>query len=655
MKKFLLFKIIFISSLVTTSTICITSCSRAEDVQVQYFLDGGSSSLQGKTSTAGQDEGVWKLFSESQEIESGITWKLTSATAEELPDSIRINDGVVSWTDQIETGTYQFYVVATYNDKEVKTNEINLMIHTYVLKNDLEETVLYYDKSGYEEPKCLKNWYLYDEIDQTPIPSFKCKYMLETFGYSSVFSIDKYGYLSWNKNIASKNFKFQVICLYENVEVCSEIYTLSVIDTSIFSYVLNDDNYSYTIFSHKSFNYGEFNVLNLPSKYLNLPINKIGDNFLSDCSSFNPTEFNIPNNLQAIGDNFLSGCSSFNPTEFTIPNNLQTIGNNFLSGCSSFNPTEFTIPNNLQTIGDSFLSGCSAFNSKFFIPQYVLTIGDSFLSGCSSFNPTEFTIPYNFQTISNNFLSGCSSFNPTEFTIPIYVQTIGNNFLSGCSSFNPTEFTIVNDTMQTIGDNFLSGCSSFNPTEFTIPIHLQTIGNNFLSDCSAFNSKFFIPRYVLTIGDNFLSGCSSFNPTEFIIPNNFLHTIGDNFLSGCSSFNPTEFTIPNNLHKIGDNFLSGCSSFSPTEFTIPETISYIGGGLFYNCYSINCLKVMCSTSSLQSSKLSFSVDDMTRDVYKNGLQVFVKTKSELDIFLSTFVNIYDVENKIFRHLNIWVI
>jgi hypothetical protein len=58
MKKFPLFKIIFISSLVTTSTICITSCSCAADVQVQYSLDGGSLSLQGKISTAGQDEGV---------------------------------------------------------------------------------------------------------------------------------------------------------------------------------------------------------------------------------------------------------------------------------------------------------------------------------------------------------------------------------------------------------------------------------------------------------------------------------------------------------------------------------------------------------------------------------------------------------------------
>ena len=60
---------------------------------------------------------------------------------------------------------------------------------------------------------------------------------------------------------------------------------------------------------------------------------------------------------------------------------------------------------------------------------------------------------------------------------------------------------------------------------------------------------------------------------------------------------------------------------------------------------------MCSISSLQSSKLSFSVDDMTCDVYKNGLDVVVKTKSDFNIFVNNFGDIYDVENKIFRHLN----
>jgi hypothetical protein len=45
--------------ILTIGTIAIsTNCSCAADVQVQYFLDGGSLSLYGKTSTAGQDQGV---------------------------------------------------------------------------------------------------------------------------------------------------------------------------------------------------------------------------------------------------------------------------------------------------------------------------------------------------------------------------------------------------------------------------------------------------------------------------------------------------------------------------------------------------------------------------------------------------------------------
>ncbi|MBQ6280401.1 MAG: hypothetical protein IJK72_03010, partial [Mycoplasma sp.] len=73
MKKTKLLKSILWIPTIATFAIS-TSCSCGADIQVQYVLDGGSLSLQGKTSTAGQDEGVWKLYSESQEIESGITW-----------------------------------------------------------------------------------------------------------------------------------------------------------------------------------------------------------------------------------------------------------------------------------------------------------------------------------------------------------------------------------------------------------------------------------------------------------------------------------------------------------------------------------------------------------------------------------------------------
>ena len=197
----------------TIGTVAIsTSCSCGGDVQVQYFLNGGSLSLQGKTSTAGQDEGVWKLYSESQEIETGITWKLTSATAEELPDSIRINDGVVSWTDQIEAGTYRFYVVATYNDKETKTNEINLLITTSGYIEGFEG-----NKITYYNPFCMQDMDIelgvkQDEYGKTQyyattpldVAVMATTYEQNTINFIPIFSESASTYIS-------KNIKYELV------------------------------------------------------------------------------------------------------------------------------------------------------------------------------------------------------------------------------------------------------------------------------------------------------------------------------------------------------------------------------------------------------------------------------------------------------------
>ena len=197
----------------TIGTVAIsTSCSCGGDVQVQYFLNGGSLSLQGKASTAGQDEGVWKLYSESQEIETGITWKLTSATAEELPDSIRINDGVVSWTDQIEAGTYRFYVVATYNDKETKTNEINLLITTSSYIEGFEG-----NKITYYNPFCMEDMDIelgvkQDEYGKTQyyattpldVAVMATTYEQNTINFIPIFSESASTYIS-------KNIKYELV------------------------------------------------------------------------------------------------------------------------------------------------------------------------------------------------------------------------------------------------------------------------------------------------------------------------------------------------------------------------------------------------------------------------------------------------------------
>ena len=84
-------------------------------------LSGGSYQLKGIVKKADKDARQWKLIVDGNEINNGdISWKLVSATTANLPDSIRINiDGVVSWTDQIEAGTYSFYVLANYKETKI--------------------------------------------------------------------------------------------------------------------------------------------------------------------------------------------------------------------------------------------------------------------------------------------------------------------------------------------------------------------------------------------------------------------------------------------------------------------------------------------------------------------------------------------------------
>ena len=231
MKKTKLLKSILWIPTIATFAIS-TSCSCGADIQVQYVLDGGSLSLQGKTSTAGQDEGVWKLYSESQEIESGITWKLVSATTANLPDSIRINDGVVSWTDQIEAGTYQFYVVATYKNKEVKTNEISLLITDtgYVLDGGSLSLQGKTSTAGQDEGV----WKLYSESQEIESGITWKLVSATTANLPDSIRIND-GVVSWTDQIEAGTYQFYVVATYKNKEVKTNEISLLITTSSYIS------------------------------------------------------------------------------------------------------------------------------------------------------------------------------------------------------------------------------------------------------------------------------------------------------------------------------------------------------------------------------------------------------------------------------------
>ncbi len=99
-------------------------------------LSGGSYELNSIEKSEGSDTKQWKLIVDNSEIKSkDIRWELVPATTAELPNSISITNGVVSWTNQIVAGTYQFCILANYKKTKIQSAPITLTISSKESKN----------------------------------------------------------------------------------------------------------------------------------------------------------------------------------------------------------------------------------------------------------------------------------------------------------------------------------------------------------------------------------------------------------------------------------------------------------------------------------------------------------------------------------------
>ncbi len=99
-------------------------------------LSGGSYELNGVEKSEGSDTKQWKLIVDNSEIEDeDIRWELIPATTVELPNYISITNGIVSWTNQIVAGTYQFCILASYKETKIQSAPITLTISSKDAKN----------------------------------------------------------------------------------------------------------------------------------------------------------------------------------------------------------------------------------------------------------------------------------------------------------------------------------------------------------------------------------------------------------------------------------------------------------------------------------------------------------------------------------------
>ncbi len=113
-------------TLSTTTISSLTSCTNNNEIK-NYYLTGGSTQLIGTQDLYGSDTESWQLSLDGKQITQGITWKIEDNNGGAI-NSISVNGGIVSWEANMNTGEYYFYVIATYDEMEIKSPLIKLKI-----------------------------------------------------------------------------------------------------------------------------------------------------------------------------------------------------------------------------------------------------------------------------------------------------------------------------------------------------------------------------------------------------------------------------------------------------------------------------------------------------------------------------------------------
>lgn len=173
--------------------------------KVNYSVRGGSTTLSGKAGTNGSDEkGKWILYIDNEE-KTPSKWGLESTIeGEELPGTIKINNGIVSWSSEITNNVYKFKVVAYYDNELIKSDEITLTINpakNAEVKGGSPELEI--DEGDGEDKN--GQWSLY--IDGTLVTDVTYSLVGEELPES--LTIDNKGLVHW-KNIKVGSYKFRV-------------------------------------------------------------------------------------------------------------------------------------------------------------------------------------------------------------------------------------------------------------------------------------------------------------------------------------------------------------------------------------------------------------------------------------------------------------
>jgi hypothetical protein len=296
----------------------------------------------------------------------------------------------------------------------------------------------------------------------------------------------------------------------------------------------------------------------------------IGDEFLSLCQNLVTVRIGNPRSpnarLERIGHNFLWNCTQLRAAVFTDVLALESVGSGWLSCCRALQEFAPTGLRSLSTVGSGWLDSCTALTTvRFTGSPALVTVGDRWLNGCTSLTHVDFSALRSLETTGDNFLAACCSLRALRFDGLEKLEQVGSSWLNGCAALSEVSFDALRE-LTTVGHNWLAYCRSLTSIRFAGLRSLTSVADNWMFYCDAVSDVRFDGLARLErIGSRCMYHCVSLEQVD-LSPLVELRVVGAGWMESCERLSHVDFHGLSHLSKVNEGWLRSCSSLVDVNF-----------------------------------------------------------------------------------------